>query len=512
MTTKALQPAGMDIPLVNGDVGRTVVTDVNGEVVYILGGRNYRTIEKYDLHDCTHQFLPPLHHTRAYHASVFATDRRIYTTGGLSHANTTTTIHSTVEVYDPYMNVSTPLPNMPGAKAYHDIIEDHRGNLFVFGGVSETQSLDPSVYVYNKNTETWATCTPMPVAVLNYSWYLSTTNKLYIVGGAKHNIQASAQMFIYDIATDTWTEGQSMTHARYDAYSHYCTQSDSLYIFGGSTSTSNVTTTVECYDIRTNTWSLKSSMPIFQIGASCTYVRDTCILLVGGFGYRPDGKIETLRNVTGYDVITDTWYPLRMLKYPRIGHVSAKTLKGSVFIFGNMYQYQRYTYIDSFDVDKDQWLQRPVVSQSLASTYGHTVIYVPETLDIDTRIFHIGGVDKHGCVLDRVYMYSPKLGHYVEYPPLPVPIHQHDTFLDMDKGVLYIIGGLQKDGRLFDKVYAYPIADGTWYELDQKRIYHIFHDLLDVEREIDRLAIKRWNILAIDPFYKKMVSQLQLKS
>ena len=502
----------MEIPIAASDMGRTVVQDQEAGFVYILGGRNFRSIEAYNVNTHAHFFRPPLRYPRSHHASVMRHDRRIYTTGGFSVTETTTIYHRTAEVYDIYTCQSTSIPHMPGAKAYHDIVEDAHGDIIVFGGVDENSDLDSSIYGYKPTEKQWDNLSPLPVPLLYYSWCLDDQNHLYVIGGQTIDRQVVNTLWIYDIDTDQWSQGEAMHSHRYDTHVHFCHTARMIYVIGGSLSTTESISFVEVYDIDKDIWIVKEPMPHYQAEATFCAQTDTQLVLTGGLEHDEKGRVCVSSKTVMYDVCTDTWTRRPDLNVPCVGHISGTTRQGHTFVVGNMFKKRIYRYIDVFDADKNMWVENPVTCRSIASSYGHSMTWLGETFTRQLEIFYIGGVDAYGCVLDRVYGYMPKIGQHVEYTPLPKPLHRHDTFLDPDNNILYIVGGLQANGYLSNTVYAYHIDDDTWHELNRITIYRLFSDFLESDKGKQKPLIKRWNILSIDPFYKKMVRKIQFKS
>lgn len=494
----------IEIPVVASDMGRTVVQDRDAGFIYILGGRNFQSIEVYNVNTHAHLFKSPLRHPRSHHASVMGHNRRIYTTGGFSVTETATTHRQTAEIFDIYVNKSMALPDMPGAKVYHDILEDHHGNIIVFGGVDENSSLDPSIYRYNLQQKQWDSLSPLPVPLLYYSWCLDDQNRLYLIGGKTADRQVVNTIWIYDIDRDHWSQGQSMHAHRYDTHVHFCHTTKMIYVIGGSLSTTESIAFVEAYDIDTNEWIVKEPMPYRQAEATFCVQTDTKLILTGGLDHDKNDRVRVISKATMYDIDADAWTHLPDLNMPCVGHISGTTHDGHPFVVGNMFEKRIYRYIDVLDTNRDIWAKNPITCRSLASVYGHSMTWLGETFTRNLQIFYIGGVDSYGCVVDRVHGYMPKTGQYIEYTPLPIPLHRHDTFLDPDNNVLYVVGGIRANGYLSDTVYAYRINDGVWYELDRMTIHRLFSDFLEPTIEKNNPLIKRWNILSIDPYYKKM--------
>ena len=83
--------------------------------------------------------------------------------------------------------------------------------IYVIGGVSNDDETVNLNEVYDPNTDTWATKTPIPTPVSSYASAV-VDGKIYVIGGLAPVVNSSAKSRvnlnqIYDPETDTWSQG-----------------------------------------------------------------------------------------------------------------------------------------------------------------------------------------------------------------------------------------------------------------------------------------------------------------
>jgi hypothetical protein len=176
------------------------VAVVNGKI-YAIGGLVENgvvtgTNEEYDPATDTWTFRKPMPTARAHFATAVY-QNKIYCIGGADGAN---------EVYDPAKDTWENKTAMPTPRSYisANVVN---GKIYVIGGFVPDGSGTGSGSrlaineVYNPETDSWTTKTPMPTAGLSYISAV-VDNKIYITDSNMKNQ-------IYDVETDTWRLGAS---------------------------------------------------------------------------------------------------------------------------------------------------------------------------------------------------------------------------------------------------------------------------------------------------------------
>ena len=106
---------------------------------------------------------------------------------------------------------------------------EHGGRIYVFGGCAGGAFLD-DVFVYDPETDTWSSKTPMPTARASLvAGHLG--DKVYAIGGWAGGPPLDVNE-VYDIESDSWSIATPIPTGRGEAgvYSH----GDRIYVVGGS--------------------------------------------------------------------------------------------------------------------------------------------------------------------------------------------------------------------------------------------------------------------------------------
>lgn len=113
-------------------------------------------------------------------------------------------------VYDPAADAWTVLPEMPTARNHFALLA-HDGLLYAIGGrfgAGFASEVTDIVEIYNPQTESWSTGTPMPTPRSGHNAIVAN-GCLHVLGGEGHgpgNVNGLyPQHEVYDPTTDTWT-------------------------------------------------------------------------------------------------------------------------------------------------------------------------------------------------------------------------------------------------------------------------------------------------------------------
>ena len=183
--------------------------------------------EVYDPATDTWETLTPMP-TKRLGLSASVVDGKIYCIGGRRGEPTYADVSAT-EVYDPSTDTWTTMEPIPTPVSYHaSAVLDNR--IYIIGGAVRF-SLNQ---IYDPETETWSSGAPLPTGVDSAAAVATTgemaPKRIYVIGG-KQNLDAVNLTQIYDPETDTWITGTPMPTARYGL--DVAVLNDTLYAIGG---------------------------------------------------------------------------------------------------------------------------------------------------------------------------------------------------------------------------------------------------------------------------------------
>jgi len=104
------------------------------------------------------------------------------------------------------------LADMPEARSEMEsaVIDE---KIYVMGGLSNTESITNSVFIFDTTDESWSIGTPMTLE-LHHAGAASYDGKLYVVGGYFEGWTPSNALLIYNLKTDSWSNGAEMPTPR----------------------------------------------------------------------------------------------------------------------------------------------------------------------------------------------------------------------------------------------------------------------------------------------------------
>lgn len=160
--------------------------------------------------------------------SASVVDGKIYVIGGGVGEPALGKVSAT-EVYDPLTDTWTTAKQIPTAVNYHaSAVVDNK--IYILGGAVGL-SLNQ---IYDTETDTWSAGASLPVGVDGAAAGViaddTGTQKIYVVGG-KQNLDAVNLTQVYDPETDTWITGSPMPTARYGL--GVAIINNTLYAIGG---------------------------------------------------------------------------------------------------------------------------------------------------------------------------------------------------------------------------------------------------------------------------------------
>ena len=189
---------------------------------------------------------------------VAVVNGRIYAIGGDGGSNVT-------EEYNPITGTWTVKKPMPTGRSRFGI-SVYENKIYVIGGAT-TDGFAAANEVYDPLTDTWETKTPLPKGGRAELSASAINGKIYVVGGyffSGYYVSSNA-LEVYDPETDTWTTTTPMPNAVYSCSSAVI--DNKMYViensFGNKFGSLN-----QIYNTDNDSWSYGSSIPIAVTGAS----------------------------------------------------------------------------------------------------------------------------------------------------------------------------------------------------------------------------------------------------
>jgi len=275
--------SGPALPISIGEVSSSMV---NG-VLYVVGGDTNATMG-YDLRTRVWRSDLAVRPVLGDHHSAEVINSKLYLFGGLNGTG------GQVQIYNPQTNTwttGTPMPWAGGSVATAYI----NGKVYAAGGIVGSSTVNNAA-VYDPVQDTWTAIPSMP-AGRNHAAAATDGSKFYIFGGrGGGNVPSIGynDVQIYDPATNTWQwsgDGTStlaplpQPRGGMGKAAYY---GNEFYVMGGETTSQgtgqvagNVYNRVDVYNPPTNTWRLESVMPTARHGIS-PVVADGKILVGGG--------------------------------------------------------------------------------------------------------------------------------------------------------------------------------------------------------------------------------------
>jgi hypothetical protein len=249
----------------------------------------------------------------------------VYAIGGRSSSEVNL---RTVEAFNPGGTILSPKwtgkAQLPAPRAWASGAQTINGKIYVAGGLNADGNPTRSLYVYNAETDTWATKAQLPVA----SWGGASgviNGKLYVVTPGP----TASQLHRYDPATNTWTARAQGPAGHY--YAVVGVIDGKLYLAGTMNVDESPSTLVAMYDPATNAWTAKAGFNEPKIGAAGRVIGGK-LYLVGGFEQLNQYPTSGLY---AYNPATNAWVEKQHMPTAR-GFLSAAASNGVLYAIGGL--------------------------------------------------------------------------------------------------------------------------------------------------------------------------------
>jgi N-acetylneuraminic acid mutarotase len=384
-----------------------------------------------------------------YESAVATFGDSVYVFGGFEDVDRNAS--SAVWIYDASSGSWIRKADMPGARTHGNAAVVGRTAWFAGGFIGQHPGPGTrEVWRYDVDADRWTAGTPLP-DVRGGGALVALDNWLHYFGGylADRNT-VSALHWKLDVSVPVsarrWVEAAPMPVPR--GHVAAAVVDGYAYAIGGVRGHDPYQidlADVHRYDPRTDTWIAVASLPTPRSHVEpSTFVRDGRIIVIGGRA-RPTG-IESSRDVTEYDPVTNQWSALAPLPQGRVAPIAAPIGDRVIVAAGGQSSAlpdTRVTWIGQFE---SAWEPMDSMPVPLGEVAGGIV---------GDRLFLIGHDGRETLALD------PGTGRWDPLSRHPIRImigHHHAAEVLGDS--LYIIGGLDGgDGE----VQIFDPAQGRWF-------------------------------------------------
>ena len=230
------------------------------------------------------------------------------------------------------------LPSMKNKRGWFSTV-CVKGEVYVFGGIDDSNSYIKSVEKYSHSTNTWEELTDM---CDNRGCHCTCLfiDKVFIIGG-RTDYGRTNSCLQFDIKDYSCNAVASMKNVRSSAAC--AVFGERIVVSGGMDNNLDTLNSVESFDVAADTWSSMPRMIQARISHSLVVIKEKLFVIGGHLSY---GSCEV------FDRICTKFISLKCL----VSFSSNKALSvgTKIFIFQN-----NKPVIVSYDVDKDDWSEEP---------------------------------------------------------------------------------------------------------------------------------------------------------
>ncbi len=339
------------------------------------------------------------------------------------------------------------------------------GKVLIVGGEKEDRTMVDSVEIYDPQSMTFSTLTPLPEPRSNHMSTLLGSGLVLIAGGGRANqigvpegTEVRNDALLYDPEQGTYTRTAPMSSPREFGTAVLLSSGQVLVVggandmktmeplLGGSANgyVGHALSSAELYDATSNTWTVTGSMTAARFLHTATKLKDGRVLVTGG---ATDVSETSLKSCELFDLQTQTWSMAASFNSEdRLFHVATLLDSGQVLMAAGKESNTSFlSSAELFDPGSSSWTATARISPART---------LPTILTLKSgNALVVGGYNcgKDGCAsLDDSPIYDAKSETWSSLSaPLVASRFNHTATL-LDSGEVLVVGGLGDLAELND--------------------------------------------------------------
>lgn len=218
------------------------------------------------------------------------------------------------------------LPPLPGGPRQEAGVVALDTDVYVLGGLDETERLLARVEIYDTLTGAWRAGAPLPVP-MSHANAVEFGGRLYVLGFLGRRYAPDPRGYIFDPPAGTWSAGPRLPPGRVRGGSGSATRAGRIYVIGGSAV--RAVALCDALDPATGEWTALPDLPEPRDHLAARFVAGE-LLVAGGTTGVPEG---TLATTWALDEAAGAWRPRGPLGVAR-GVAGAAVLDDRLYLFG----------------------------------------------------------------------------------------------------------------------------------------------------------------------------------
>ena len=300
---------------------------------------------------------------------------------------------------------------------------EFRGEIYIFGGMTERFRLLRSVEIYNPESDRWRQGPELPFGV-HYHSAVVANDQIYLIGGLNENRIPSHRMLRYDPEMNRHHNCDRLPEPLYGMNAVFTGRF--ILIAGGRSSIPIAVADAYYFDVENEMWSRELPPRLTYPRSNFGMVFQETAYVIGGIDFGPISSIEALQN--------NRWEPISRIPAPR-GFLSSAVLADSLIVVagGGVDEEGRRSSrgVQGFNIHNRTWMNLPSMIHQRSDF---------AMVKIDNRLYAIGGLGS-GRGENQFLNSAEYYEHTVNVDPLENPLPKSSSmkiFPNPSNGVVFI--------------------------------------------------------------------------
>ena len=338
--------------------------------VLVTGGRDIdqnplASAEVYDPASASWSSAGAMTDARGLHTATLLKSGLVLVTGGTGSS----AMLDSAELYDPVSNswIIARSSVMANPRDNHTATLLSDGKVLVLGGFDLDYNAITAVEIYDPDTDTWNTVSPLSEGRYPNTATLLLNGKVLVAGGSYFN---NAEL--YDPVNDTWSSAGTMNIPR-SGHSATALSSGKVLIAGGYDLLGNDTSSAELYDPDSNIWSFVGNMATVRQAHTATLLSDNTVLVIGG---RANLGTTPLAFAELYHPASGVWSIAGLLSFPRSSYTASLLSNGTVLVAGGSIDNTAMPTTEIYSAKPTITVTSPATTMAITSSATYTITWV----------------------------------------------------------------------------------------------------------------------------------------